>query len=128
MPDTVISASDYLIIWADNDTEQSGLHASFKLSSSGETIYLSNPDTVLIDRIGFGNQLSDQSYGRIPNGTGAFAQMSPTPGDENNDNTTGLEEERTGFPDEFVLSQNYPNPFILLHRLTSAFPKEGFTH
>ena len=38
-PDIAIPASDYLIIWTDGDETQSGLHANFKLSKSGEAIY-----------------------------------------------------------------------------------------
>jgi len=37
-PDTIIAAKSYLIIWADGDTQQQGLHANFKLSASGETL------------------------------------------------------------------------------------------
>ena len=30
-PDTTISAKGYLIVWADNDEDQQGLHANFKV-------------------------------------------------------------------------------------------------
>ena len=33
---TKIGSNDYLIIWADEDDEQPGLHANFKLSKNGE--------------------------------------------------------------------------------------------
>ena len=39
-PDTFIAAFDYLIVWADNDTFQTGLHAFFRLSSGGEQLWL----------------------------------------------------------------------------------------
>src|SRR5690606_27303056 len=38
---TTIAPNGYLIIWADNDTTDSGLHANFKLSSGGEDLILS---------------------------------------------------------------------------------------
>ena len=111
-PDTTISANGYLIVWADKDEDQAGLHADLKLSSSGESIYLSNSDTTIIDEVNFGEQTDDISYGRFPNGTGSFIQMTPTFGFENGDGTTGMEtEERIQTPNEFTLQQNYPNPF-----------------
>ena len=33
---TTIPPQGYLLIWADNDTEYSGLHANFKLDADGE--------------------------------------------------------------------------------------------
>lgn len=77
-PDTSVAAGGYLIVWADNDDLQSGLHASFKLSASGESLHLYSPDTTLIDEVTFGSQRTDVSWGRFPNGSGAFKQMIPT--------------------------------------------------
>ena len=75
MPDVVIPADDYLIIWADEDSQQSGLHANFKLSSSGEELSLSYLDSTIIDSITYPYQSIDVSYGRSPNGTGPFIYM-----------------------------------------------------
>ena len=113
LPDTVIKAKDYLIIWADDQSSQSGLHANFKLSSSGESIYLSDPDTVIIDEVFFGEQLLNISTGRYPNGTGSFKQMTPSFAKQNNSDITVVEdnESTTIFPEHFTLYQNYPNPF-----------------
>ena len=78
-PDTIIGVDEYLIIWADDDSNQIGLHANFKLSASGENIYLVGPDTTTIaDEISFGAQTADISTGRYPNGTGDFIIMRPT--------------------------------------------------
>ncbi len=77
-PDTVIRAKNYLVIWADNDITQSGLHANFKLSKSGEALYLSYSANNILDSITFGLQISDISTGRYPNGTGPFGRMLPT--------------------------------------------------
>ncbi|MBL4592748.1 MAG: CotH kinase family protein [Flavobacteriales bacterium] len=41
-PDTSIAPNSYMIIWADNDTLDAGLHAGFKLSAAGEAIFLSD--------------------------------------------------------------------------------------
>jgi len=75
---TTIAANGYLIFWADNDGAQSGLHCNFKLSASGENVFLSNASGVILDQITFGAQTTDISYGRFPNGTGAFQSMTPT--------------------------------------------------
>lgn len=77
-PDTLIKANDYLIIWADNDEEQEGLHANFKLSKSGEAIYLSYSAENILDSISYSVQIPDLSTGRYPNGTGPFGSMTPT--------------------------------------------------
>ncbi|MEM1119717.1 MAG: CotH kinase family protein [Bacteroidota bacterium] len=40
-PNTTISAGDYLIVWADKDGDQAGLHANFRLDRDGEQLMLS---------------------------------------------------------------------------------------
>ncbi|MCD4731519.1 MAG: lamin tail domain-containing protein, partial [Bacteroidales bacterium] len=82
-PDTIIQANSFLIIWADEDGSQEGLHANFKLSKSGEEIMFSNFDGTVLDSITFGEQFADTSFGRYPNGTGDFVFMPPTFGLEN---------------------------------------------
>lgn len=82
-PDTVIEAGDFLLVWADGDENQDGLHANFRLNASGEALYFSSPDTVIIDEVTFGNTSTDVSIGRYPNGNGEFREMIPTPGGMN---------------------------------------------
>lgn len=77
-PDTSIAAGGYLIIWADKDTLQTGLHSNFKLSASGESIMLSDASGALMDQLTYYLQSSDISMGRNPNGTGAFVEMNST--------------------------------------------------
>jgi hypothetical protein len=57
---------------------QSGLHANFKLSASGESVLFSDRDTSLIDQIIFSAQQNDKGYARRPNGTGSFVIQNPT--------------------------------------------------
>jgi len=82
-PDTSIAAEGYLIVWADKDTLQAGLHSNFKLSASGESILLSDASGALLDQVTYYLQASDISTGRNPNGTGAFMEMLPTFSAEN---------------------------------------------
>ena len=77
-PDTAIQANAYLIIWADNDSDP-GLHTNFSLSKPGDAIYLFNPAKQLIDSVVFGQQRTDTTYARIPNGFGNFTFAMPTP-------------------------------------------------
>ncbi len=73
---TAINANDVLIFWTDNDTEQSGLHTNFKLSATGESVILSD-GTTIYDQVDFGQQTTDVSYARCPDG-GTFTFASPT--------------------------------------------------
>ena len=82
---TTIPAGGFLLIWADNDLGDPGLHASFLLSAGGEELALVDADGVtLIDSIRFGQQITDVSYGRFPDGSDTWSQMMfPTPGGPN---------------------------------------------
>jgi len=83
-PNITIEANSYLIIWADKDEEQGDYHAGFKLSASGEEVILSNQNKEIADHVSFGNQESDATFGRFPNGTGPFVEMASTFNSENN--------------------------------------------
>ena len=80
---TKLAKNGYLIVWADSDTLQVGLHANFKLSSLGENVVLLSPDLTLINEVKFPLADALHSYGRIPNGTGSFIETTPTFNAEN---------------------------------------------
>ena len=81
---TSINAHDVLVFWTDEDSEQSGLHVNFKLSSAGEEIFLSNGTAAMIyDDVVFGVQTEDISYARCPDG-GTFSFVNPTFDELNN--------------------------------------------
>jgi hypothetical protein len=67
-----------LIVWADEDLTEDGLHADFKLSASGESVILSKADGTTVDSIDYTNQIANISYARNPNGTGNFVTQAPT--------------------------------------------------
>ena len=99
---TTIRANDYLIIWADKDEDQDGLHADFKLNRDGDFIMLTE-GTDVIDSLTFGFQENNLTYSRIPNGTGDYLIKDPTFGYNN--------EQETAVIDEYVGEiKVYPNP------------------
>ncbi|MDF1697695.1 MAG: CotH kinase family protein [Saprospiraceae bacterium] len=100
---TLIEGNGYLMIWADNDLDQEGLHAAFKLSAASESIFLVDPMGEIVDEVSYIDQQSDISYGRFPNGTGSFITMNPTFGTEN----LGLSSVSEEVKNELTL---YPNP------------------
>ena len=110
-PDTSIQANDFLVIWADNDPEQTGLHATFKLSASGETIYLGDAAGNPLNEVVFSAQDADYSLGRYPNGTGDFYKLQPSVGTSNSSPSKLWDDPHPEIPDGFFLSQNFPNPF-----------------
>jgi len=100
---TSIPANGYILIWADNDVNQVGLHANFKLSAGGDYLYLSHGFNVH-DQIAFGPQIANISYARCPDAGLDFATIIPTPLANNNCNI-GVQE------NEALQVQVYPNPF-----------------
>ena len=85
---TTIASGGYLIVWADEDDgDEPGLHANFKLSSSGETLWLYDADSrnnLLLDSVTFPEMEADQSVGRVPDGQGKIQILSvPSPFDSN---------------------------------------------
>ncbi|MBP8910488.1 MAG: CotH kinase family protein [Phycisphaerae bacterium] len=81
---TVLGPGEYLLIWADEDgQDEPGLHANFKLSAQGETIWLFDTienGHILLDSITIDRLEGDQSYARYPDGTGVMQISSiPTP-------------------------------------------------
>lgn len=106
-PDISIQPGEYIVVWADEDGTQGDLHANFKLSATGEYVGIYDNDgsgNALIDGLTFGAQQPDISFGRIPNGTGSFQFLQPTPGGINQ-----LSSSTTNEKDSFIVSL-FPNP------------------
>ena len=119
-----IAPDEYVLIWLDEDGSQGPLHANFKLSADGEYIGIYDNDesgNLLIDGVDFTEQQTDVSYGRLPNGTGNFELLYPTPG---NMNQLGLAIPKAGKPDNYHI---YPNPTnYLLYIEADQTPSEDF--
>ena len=106
-PDSVtVPAHGYILFYANKNEESSVLNLDFKLSGGGEQVGLWNPDLEVIDSLTYGDQTTDISYGRYPDGSATWEFMpNYTPGSSNDPN--GIIEN----DDTPLLSQNRPNPF-----------------
>lgn len=80
---TTLEKNGYLIVWADGDSTQVGLHTPYKLSALGETVLLLTPDRKVIQEVKYPATILQQSYARKPNGTGNFDWSTPTYNTEN---------------------------------------------
>ena len=101
---TILEADSYLIVWCDKDEEQGDFHANFKLSSGGESIFLSYADGTILQEITYGEQTTDMSYSRSPNGTGDFV-IQATTFEASNDNVLSVDKTELDLDINF-----YPNP------------------
>ncbi len=99
-----IAADGYLIVWTDNDDEQGDLHTSFKLSKAGEQLILSDNFLAVLDSLTFGEQETNVSLARIPNGTGEFVPRAST---FNANNEDGVFVRNINSRDDFDI---FPNP------------------
>jgi hypothetical protein len=100
---TSIAQGDYMIFWADEDSSQGWNHCNFKLSASGEMLWLLDSNLAIRDSLTFGVMTTDLGYARVPNGTGPFIEQAPT--FSANNNSVGIEE-----PGAMVNVTLYPNP------------------
>jgi len=86
-PNVTIGAGQYLLIWCDDKNRAvagSPLHTNWKISSSGETITLTDAASVTVSVEPAAALPQNISYGHLPNGTGAFSFFSAvTPGAAN---------------------------------------------
>jgi hypothetical protein len=86
-PGTIVPPGGHLLIWADAEPHQGALHASFRISGSGEGVYLFSPlaaGNQLIDLVALEPQLVDVSFGRRRDAGAIWDELpTPTPGAPN---------------------------------------------
>jgi len=70
--EVTIPGNSYLIIWADKDVHQQGIHAGFKIDKDGGDLLFTYEDMTEIQNVNYGPQVLNQGFARFPNGTGDF--------------------------------------------------------
>ena len=107
--ETTIPAQGYIILFADGNPEKGIKHLNFKLSTNGESLFLSRYDDgvlKILDQISFNSLDTDYSYGRITDANSEFAIFPPklsTPGSANG----VYDGDNSNFIEQVTLS---PNP------------------
>ena len=91
---TTIPAKGTLLIWLDNDPSDGPLHATFKLTSQGEGVFLFDKDgKTKVDGLTFGPQAADVSTGRLMDGGSQWVTFpTPTPNGLNAPGVCGTRE------------------------------------
>lgn len=84
MPEMYLQPGEFVLFWADDEVTFGNLHTNFKLSKGGEAIGIFNGMGAVVDEISFGEQETDVSYGRLPDGDPNWIFFTAaTPGESN---------------------------------------------
>lgn len=105
LPNVIMGPGEYFIFWADNDDKAGQYHCNFRLDKAGERIAIFNSKNAaynLIDEVDIGEIATDNTWGRIPNGTGEWTVLNPSPRISNENGAVVFGSEET-----LIL---YPNP------------------
>jgi len=103
----IINPKSFLYFIADDKLEEGENHTNFKLSTNGETIYLSSKDgNTLIDEFSYFEHEHGRTVGRYPDGSNNIVLLYPTPNYKNSliPNSVNL--------DTLIYFITYPNPVV----------------
>jgi hypothetical protein len=78
---TTLAAGASMVLYCDPASPASATNTALDLDPLGDSVFLFDAPAIgggLRDSVSFGQQLTDQTIGRIPNGTGAFTLNLPT--------------------------------------------------
>lgn len=78
-PALSVPAGGRLLVWCSATATTSGLNAGFGLGAGGDQILLLGPDAQIRDQLAFGFQAEDLPSGRIPDGSGPWTLIRPSP-------------------------------------------------
>ncbi|MFK7784397.1 MAG: CotH kinase family protein [Crocinitomicaceae bacterium] len=83
---TTIAPKGYALYWSDGDPEQGDRHMDFRLKKKKGIVALFDRDTVLVDKVEYGMQETDVSFGRAKTNSPRLASFeTPTPNKSNVD-------------------------------------------
>lgn len=77
LPPVTIPPGGFLVLWADDQITQGSLHLPFKLSASGETLYLWAPDGTEVRALDYGALATNDSWQWYPGGGAACRWATP---------------------------------------------------
>ncbi|MBR1459751.1 MAG: CotH kinase family protein [Oscillospiraceae bacterium] len=81
---TSVPAGGTLVVWCDSNAALTNpSYAPFGLSTSGETLTLTDAAGNAVDTLTFGALAADTTYGQYPDGSGIWYTLSGTPGNAN---------------------------------------------
>ena len=81
---STIQPGGYLLVYASDKNRQTPIpHTNFKISASGESILLSDPNGIIVDRVDIPASTVDISYGRTSDGMLPWIFQVPSPGSMN---------------------------------------------
>lgn len=127
-PEITLLPHSYLLVFASskNRSDTSELHTNFKISSSGEELYLLNNLGIIIDQTDAVNLSDDESYGRIPDGDISCVVINtPTPNSSNSNSNTLLFSHQEGFyTTSFSLTINSLLADTIYYSLNGDIPTE----
>ena len=130
-----LDAGKHLIVFCDDTDVTSGeLHAAFKISAAGETIYLTSPDGTELDKLEIPEMDTDVAYGRTSDGSDSLALLKPTPGTSNSAAETVYRVEKPLFSSEggfydsaFELTVSGGSGCTVLYTLDGSDPRTSGT-
>ncbi len=114
LPDTILAAGAYLLVWIDDTAAQGPLHAGFKLDVDGEDLFLME-GSVILDWLTFPELGTDVSYGRWADGTGDWELLSLA--------TPGVANQNPVEPEDITL---YINEFVALNNTGIQDPSGSY--
>jgi hypothetical protein len=104
-PGTSLCGRGTLVVWADGETNEGLLHASFSLDAAGGTVLVHDSAGRLVDTLAYPPLPVDVSYGRVPDGGASLVRfLHATPDAPNSQATTRvlLNEYNAVSPDRFL--------------------------
>lgn len=85
LPSVTLKAKAFIIFYCDkkpSTAKNDEYYTSFKISGDGETVYLSDGETV-IDKVSTPALKAEEAYSRIPDGSSSWYKSTTTPGSSN---------------------------------------------
>ncbi len=104
-PETSLAPNEYLVVFASNKdiNNPDELHTNFKISQEGETIYLTNPSGQVISEYSARYIPTDNTIGRMQDGTERIASYyKPSPGQNNQTGRGIFYSHASGFYEENI--------------------------